>query len=137
MLRALGLADAPVWLADGCNDAAIVELADEDAVRAVRPDFAALREVPRMAVVTARGDRETIASKARHVIELWERSPGVDPRYATIALRSAGSRSPGSVSWWVDGRAWRGSRLPLTPGEHLIRARTSRGDSAEVRIVVE
>jgi penicillin-binding protein 1C len=67
----------------------------------------------------------------------YQLPPGVDPRYATIALRSAGSRSPGSVSWWVDGRKWRGSRLPLTPGEHLIRARTSRGDSAEVRIVVE
>ncbi|HEY9480377.1 MAG TPA: hypothetical protein VIP79_09815, partial [Gemmatimonadaceae bacterium] len=67
----------------------------------------------------------------------YQLPPGVDPRYATIALRSAGSRSPGSVSWWVDGRTWRGSRLPLTPGEHLIRARTSRGDSAEVRIVVE
>jgi PhzF family phenazine biosynthesis protein len=63
MMRALGLADAPAWLANGCNDAAIVELADEAAVRAVRPDFAALREVARMAVVTARGERETIASR--------------------------------------------------------------------------
>lgn len=63
MLQALGLADAPVSLADGCNDAAIVELADEAAVRAVSPDFAALRQVPRMAVVTARGDSGTIASR--------------------------------------------------------------------------
>jgi PhzF family phenazine biosynthesis protein len=61
--RALGLAESPAWLADGCNDAAIIELADEAAVRAVRPDFAMLREVPRMAVVTARGDKETIASR--------------------------------------------------------------------------
>jgi PhzF family phenazine biosynthesis protein len=63
MMRALGIADAPAWPADGCNDAAIIELADEAAVRAVTPDFAALREVPRMAVVTARGDSETIASR--------------------------------------------------------------------------
>jgi PhzF family phenazine biosynthesis protein len=63
MTRALGIADAPAWLAAGCNDAAIVELADEAAVCAVEPDFAALREVPRMAVVTARGDRETIVSR--------------------------------------------------------------------------
>lgn len=63
MTRALGLPDMPAWLADGCNDAAIVELADEAAVRAVAPDFAALRQVPRMAVVTARGDDQAIASR--------------------------------------------------------------------------
>jgi PhzF family phenazine biosynthesis protein len=63
MMRALGLPDAPVWLAEGCNDAAIVELADETAVRAVAPDFAALGKVHRMAVVTAPGDRETIVSR--------------------------------------------------------------------------
>ena len=61
--RALGLPESPAWLADGCNDAAIIELADEAAVRAVAPDFAALKYVPRMAVVTARGDREDIASR--------------------------------------------------------------------------
>jgi PhzF family phenazine biosynthesis protein len=61
--RALGLAEGPAWLADGCNDAAIIELADEAAVRAVNPDFAALKGVPRMAVVTARGDTQDIASR--------------------------------------------------------------------------
>jgi len=61
--RALGLPDSPAWLADGCNDAAIIEVADEAAVRAVKPDFAALRDLPRMAVVTARGDDQTIASR--------------------------------------------------------------------------
>ena len=63
MLDALGLARAAIWLADGCNDAAIVELADEAAVRAVSPDFKALAGVHRMAVVTARGDTEDIASR--------------------------------------------------------------------------
>ena len=47
----------------GCNDAAIIELADEAAVRAVTPDFAALAKIRRMAVVTARGDTEDIASR--------------------------------------------------------------------------
>jgi PhzF family phenazine biosynthesis protein len=61
--RALGLPDSPAWLAGGCNDTAIIELADEAAVRAVRPDFALLRDVPRMAVVTARGDSEAIVSR--------------------------------------------------------------------------
>jgi PhzF family phenazine biosynthesis protein len=63
MCRALGLPDLPAWLAEGCNDAAIVELADEAAVRALQPDFGALAKVARMAVVTSRGERQTIASR--------------------------------------------------------------------------
>jgi PhzF family phenazine biosynthesis protein len=63
LCAALGLADGPAWLADGYNDAAIIEVADEDAVLAVRPDFAALKAIHRMAVVTARGKRHDIASR--------------------------------------------------------------------------
>jgi PhzF family phenazine biosynthesis protein len=63
LCAALGLPDSPAWLAEGCNDAAIIEVADEAAVRAVQPDFAALRHVDRMAVVTARGDSEDVASR--------------------------------------------------------------------------
>lgn len=63
MCAALGLADSPVWLADGYNDAAIVELADENAVRAVQPDFAVLKRIRRMAVVTARGTSEDVVSR--------------------------------------------------------------------------
>jgi PhzF family phenazine biosynthesis protein len=60
---ALGLANGPAWLADGYNDAAIIEVVDEAAVRAVAPDFAALRRIRRMAVVTARGERHDIVSR--------------------------------------------------------------------------
>jgi PhzF family phenazine biosynthesis protein len=63
MYRSLGIPDSPAWLAEGCNDAAIVEVADEAAVRALKPDFAALATIPRMAVVTARGEREDIVSR--------------------------------------------------------------------------
>jgi PhzF family phenazine biosynthesis protein len=63
LCAALGLARRPVWLADGYNDAAIIEVADEDAVRAVRPDFAALKGIRRMAVVTAPGKRHDVASR--------------------------------------------------------------------------
>jgi len=63
LMDALGLPDAPVWLAEGCNDAAVIEVADEAAVRAVAPDFAALGKLRRMACVTARGDRQAIASR--------------------------------------------------------------------------
>ena len=61
--RALGLPQSPAWLADGYNDAAIIEVADEAAVRAVKPDFAALAKIHRMPVVTARGDSEDIISR--------------------------------------------------------------------------
>ena len=63
LMRALRLPDAPVWLAEGCNDAAVIEVADEAAVRAMQPDFAMLGKIRRMACVTARGDSETIASR--------------------------------------------------------------------------
>lgn len=63
LCRALGLPDSPAWLAEGCNDAAIIEVADETAVRAVAPDFKALAKVHRMAVVTARGTREDVVSR--------------------------------------------------------------------------
>ena len=63
LMSALGLPDAPAWLADGCNDAAVIELTDEAAVRTVKPDFAALRKIHRMAVVTARGTSEDIVSR--------------------------------------------------------------------------
>jgi PhzF family phenazine biosynthesis protein len=63
LTRALGLPDRPAWLAEGCNDAAIIELDDEAAVRAVKPDFAALRQIPRMAVVTASGASEDIVDR--------------------------------------------------------------------------
>ena len=60
---ALGLPASSAWLAEGCNDAAIIELADEAAVRAVQPDFAALKGIHRMAVVTARGRSEDVVSR--------------------------------------------------------------------------
>jgi PhzF family phenazine biosynthesis protein len=63
LCAALGLPDTPAWLADGYNDAAIIEVAGETAVRSCSPDFAALKRIRRMAVVTARGDREDVASR--------------------------------------------------------------------------
>jgi PhzF family phenazine biosynthesis protein len=63
LCRALGLADSPVWLAEGCNDAAIIEVANETAVRAIQPDFAALGAMRRMAVVTSRGTEFDIVSR--------------------------------------------------------------------------
>lgn len=63
LCKVLGLRDTPVWLASGVNDAVIVPVADEAAVRAVSPDFAALAKIRRMPIVTAPGDTETIVSR--------------------------------------------------------------------------
>lgn len=63
LCRAIGVADAPIWLADGCNDSAIIPVADEAAVRAVAPDFTTLANIHRMAIVTAPGDDQDIVSR--------------------------------------------------------------------------
>jgi hypothetical protein len=60
--------------------------------------------------------------------------PGVDARYATVALRAAGAS--GRVRWTVDGRRVAGARLGLERGEHVVRAEAG-GERREVRIVVE
>jgi PhzF family phenazine biosynthesis protein len=63
LCAALGLANNRISLADGYNDTAIIEVADQAAVRAVTPDFAALKKIHRMAVVTAPGKQHDIASR--------------------------------------------------------------------------
>lgn len=63
LAAALGISDRPVTVADGCNDSAILLLDDEEQVRAVTPDFAALKAIPHMAVVTAPGNDHAIASR--------------------------------------------------------------------------
>ena len=62
LLDALGVA-GPMFLSRGGNGAAIVLLADEAAVRAVAPDFTALRSIDRLVIVTAPGDTSAIASR--------------------------------------------------------------------------
>ncbi len=61
LLRALG-AGNEAYFGQG-DDSAIVPLEDEDAVRAVTPDFAALRAIDRMAIVTAPGRDHDIVSR--------------------------------------------------------------------------
>jgi len=64
LLDALGLpAGTPTYLSRGGNGAAIALLADEAAVRAVAPDFAGLRAIDRLVIVTAPGDATDIASR--------------------------------------------------------------------------
>jgi len=63
-----GLEDAlgtngETYASDGAESIAIVVLRDEAAVRAVRPDFAALREFQELVIVTSPGDEQDIASR--------------------------------------------------------------------------
>lgn len=63
LCAALGLAARPIWLADGCNDSAILQVESEAEVRAVKPDFSKLKSIPRMAIVTSLGDDQDIVSR--------------------------------------------------------------------------
>jgi penicillin-binding protein 1C len=61
--------------------------------------------------------------------------PGVEPRYATLALRAAGGDPGVPVRWSVDGRRMNRARWELVPGAHVVRA--ERGaERREVRIEV-
>ena len=62
LVEALGVS-GPVYLSRGGNGSAVVLLDDEAAVRAVRPDFAALRTIDRLVIVTAPGDASAIVSR--------------------------------------------------------------------------
>jgi PhzF family phenazine biosynthesis protein len=60
--EALGVS-GETFLGRNGNSSAIIMLPDETSVRAVRPDFAALRQIDRLVVVTAPGDGHDIASR--------------------------------------------------------------------------
>jgi PhzF family phenazine biosynthesis protein len=63
LCAALGLTPRPIWVAAGFNDSAIILLESEAEVRSVRPNFAALKDIHRMAIVTAPGDDHAVASR--------------------------------------------------------------------------
>jgi len=62
LLEALGVT-GPSFLSRGGNGAAIVLLDDEAAVRSVSPDFAALRNIDRLVIVTAPGSSTDLVSR--------------------------------------------------------------------------
>jgi penicillin-binding protein 1C len=83
----------------------------------------------------ARGDRFRIVSPRDG--DRYARPPGVDPRYATLALRAIGGPDAEPIRWWVDGVRVEGPRWTLRPGRHTIRAEAATGEWDEVRVVVE
>jgi penicillin-binding protein 1C len=67
--------------------------------------------------------------------DVYRLSPGVESRYATVALRAAGGGA--AVRWTVDGAPHAPGRWSLQPGRHRLRAISASGDSAEVTVRVE
>ncbi|MBA3669741.1 MAG: PhzF family phenazine biosynthesis protein [Sphingomonas sp.] len=91
LLDALGLpANTPTFLGRGGNGAAIALLDDEDAVRAVEPDFRALKRFDRLVMVTAPGDDSAIASR------VFASYHGIDEDPVT------GSAHGSLVPFWAD-----------------------------------
>ena len=91
MCAALGLDPRPVWVASPeFNDSTIIPLGSEAEVRAVRPDFAALAGIRRMAIVTAPGTEQDIASR------VFVPYAGIDEDPVT------GSAHAALVPWWAE-----------------------------------
>jgi hypothetical protein len=113
-------------------------------------EFAEWRAQGGDAMLDARGDSvhrtaPTIAGEPRaprfHIAspqngDRYQVPPGVDARYATIALRAEGADAS-SVRWFVDGQPTRARRLPLVAGTHVIRATASAAGSDEIRVTIE
>jgi PhzF family phenazine biosynthesis protein len=87
--EALGVS-GETFLGGGGNNSAIVLLDDEAAVRAVRPDFARLRDFDRLVMVTARGDGHAVASR------VFAAYHGIDEDPVT------GSAHAALVPFWAD-----------------------------------
>jgi penicillin-binding protein 1C len=98
-------------------------------------------ELPRGAAQTT-ASGASIAPEGFHIVsprdgDVYRLPPGVEPRYATVALRFAGGPSGAAVRWAVDGVPHRESRWSLRPGHHRVSAVSATGDSAEVTVSVE
>jgi penicillin-binding protein 1C len=61
---------------------------------------------------------------------------GTEAQYATIALRTGGGDAR-NVEWLVDGKRYTGARWPLSPGRHVFKATSARGEAAEAHVIVE
>jgi PhzF family phenazine biosynthesis protein len=83
--EALGIGDVPTFLGRGGNGSAIALLADEAAVRAVRPDFPALRKIDRLVMVTAPGDEHAVTSRVFAAYHGIDEDPVTGAAHAALA----------------------------------------------------
>jgi penicillin-binding protein 1C len=110
-----------------------VEWAEQNGKAAVR-EAAASEAAARTTAAKGGGAQFQIVSPRAG--DRYEIPPGMDARYATIALRAAATPGDGSVRWFVDGRQIHNSRYVLIPGTHVIRAVAASGATDETRIDV-
>ena len=87
------------------------------------------------AAAGARGSQFAIVAPREG--DRYEIPPGIDRRYATIALRAATAPGDGRVRWFIDGRPVAVPRWKLVPGLHIARAVTASGQSDAVRFAVD
>jgi predicted PhzF superfamily epimerase YddE/YHI9 len=107
---ALGLpTGTPTYLGRGGNGSAIALLADEAAVRAVAPDFTALRTIDRLVIVTAPGDDTAVTSR------VFAAYHGIDEDPVTGAAHAA------LVPFWAEklGRSRFTALQASTRGGHI------------------
>jgi PhzF family phenazine biosynthesis protein len=91
LIEALRLDQGDVYIGRGAEPAFIILLQDEEAVRSVKPDFKALKELNLfLAIVTAPGDEQDIASR------VFCPSVGIDEDPVTGAAHAA------LVPFWAD-----------------------------------
>ena len=78
-------------------------------------------------------ERLTITSPERG--DRYRIPPGVDARYATIALRATGAPAGARMRWLVDGSAVAGGRWMLVPGRHRLRVEAgSAADEVDIEV---
>ena len=78
-------------------------------------------------------ERLTITSPERG--DRYRIPPGVDARYATIALRATGAPAGARMRWLVDGSAVAGGRWMLVPGWHRLRVEAgSAADEVDIEV---
>jgi predicted PhzF superfamily epimerase YddE/YHI9 len=121
---ALGVHGDETFLGRAGNGAAIVMLRDEDAVRAVSPDFARLRTIDRLVIVTARGDEQNVASR------VFAAYHGIDEDPVTGAALARWCRCGRAVLAARASRRFRRAGGPLAPLPPHRRPRHPWGDSA-------
>lgn len=81
--EALGVAGDTFVSREG-NGAAIVLLPDEGAVRSVQPDFARLRNIDALVIVTAPGDRHDVASRVFAAYHGIDEDPATGSAHAAL-----------------------------------------------------
>ncbi|HVL78537.1 MAG TPA: PhzF family phenazine biosynthesis protein [Sphingomicrobium sp.] len=83
LAEALGV-EGETFLGREGNGTAIMLLANEAAVRAVNPDFASLRHIDRLVIVTAPGDRHSVASRVFAAYFGIDEDPVTGSAYAAL-----------------------------------------------------